>query len=79
MMGNYTVLQIHDVNVLGVVQYNWPKRFAHSQAEAIDLYHEHYVYGDPLLVWDEISRELQHFGKHFRHTHAHAVTGTAHF
>lgn len=67
------------MNVLGVVQYNWPKRFAHSQAEAFDLHHEHYIYADPLLVWDEMSKELQHFGGHFRRAIAHEHTRTRPF
>lgn len=58
-------VQLHDVNILGVVQYRWPKRFDHSMhsMDVVDLYREHYIYGDPLLLWDEAEREIQHLSK----------------
>ncbi|XP_055311267.1 tectonic-like isoform X1 [Sitodiplosis mosellana] len=49
---------VHDVNILSVVQYKWPNQYDH-QAFAKNDYREHYIYGDPLLVWDESAEEIQ--------------------
>lgn len=52
------------MNILSVVQYKWPNQYDH-QAFAKNDYREHYIYGDPLLVWDESTEEIQFFGMLF--------------
>lgn len=47
---------------MSVVQYKWPNQFG-NQALINNDYREHYIFGDPILVWDESSEEIQHLGK----------------
>lgn len=47
---------------MSVVQYKWPNQFG-NQALINNDYRENYIFGDPILVWDESSEEIQHLGK----------------
>lgn len=47
---------------MSVVQYKWPNQFG-NKALINNDYREHYIFGDPILVWDESSEEIQYLGK----------------
>lgn len=61
------IFQVHEVNIMSVVQYKWPNRFE-SKILMKNDYREHYIYGDQILVWDEASEELQYFGSYLQET-----------
>ncbi|XP_031616403.1 tectonic [Contarinia nasturtii] len=50
----------NDVNMLNVVQYRWPNQYDDQVFTKSD-YREHYIFGDPILVWDEALEEIQFF------------------
>lgn len=46
---------------MSVVQHKWPNQYDH-QAFAKNDYREHYIFGDPILVWDESVEDIQFLG-----------------
>lgn len=55
--------QLHDVNMLNVIEYKWPEQFDQDDAYGANDYREHYVYGDSILLWDEVNEEIQTLGE----------------
>lgn len=46
---------------MSVVQHKWPNQYDH-QAFAKNDYREHYIFGDPILTWDESIEDIQFLG-----------------
>lgn len=53
--------QVHEVNILSVVQYKWPTQYDY-QAFIKNDYREHYTFGDPILTWDDANEEIKFLG-----------------